>query len=210
MTLAKSSSGAALPSLPTMRLAEPMPATFMSMRAGPCAAAAASSAASTLAVSVMSQAWAVPPISAATCCARSMLRSSTATLAPRRASSRAVASPSPEAPPVTSAACASIFMCQSSTRGDGVGQGAAVQGLHGGVAVLEHGALVDRALVRDLALVDGGRLGHEHGAGDAVGAARGVQRELVQNVLEMRLHGVVGQHLGHGGVGRQPGQLAHG
>ena len=43
-----------------------MPAMFIRMRAGPCAAAALSSAASTLSVSVMSQAQATPPISAAT------------------------------------------------------------------------------------------------------------------------------------------------
>eukprot|EP01034_Spumella_vulgaris_P033642 gene33642-41507_t len=48
---------------------------------------------------------ATPPISAATRSALVMLRSSTVTLAPRRASSRAVASPKPEPPPVTNAAC---------------------------------------------------------------------------------------------------------
>ncbi|MDT4874236.1 hypothetical protein FQZ97_1095240 [compost metagenome] len=110
ITRAKSSSGAALPSLPTMRLAVPMPAMFIRMRAGPWAAAALAMAAVTLSVLVMSQAQATPPISAATFSACAVLTSSTATLAPWRASSRATASPRPEAPPVTSAACPWMFM----------------------------------------------------------------------------------------------------
>ena len=48
-----------------------------------------------------------------------------------------------------------------------------VQGRHGVGAVGEHGALVDRALVGDLALVDGGRLRQQAQARDAVGAAGG-------------------------------------
>jgi hypothetical protein len=63
-----------------------------------------------LSVDVMSQAMPRPPNSAATAFAPSPLRSSTVTFAPRRASSRAVSAPSPEAPPVTSATCPSIFM----------------------------------------------------------------------------------------------------
>src|SRR3712207_9392244 len=101
----------------------------------------------------MSPRQATPPMSAATFCASSRFTSSTATLAPRRASSRAVASPRPEAPPVTSAACPSIFMRGLLGGGSGCRlqrerQGVVVEGLHQPVAVLEHGALVDRALVR--------------------------------------------------------------
>src|SRR4051794_15607989 len=46
----------------------------------------------------------MPPISPATCSPFCASRSNTVTLAPRRASSRAVASPSPDAAPVTTAA----------------------------------------------------------------------------------------------------------
>jgi hypothetical protein len=60
MMRAKSSSGAALPSLPITRLAAPMPAMWARMRAGPCAAAACSMAACRLAPSVMSHAQATP------------------------------------------------------------------------------------------------------------------------------------------------------
>ena len=88
----------------------PMPAMFIRMRAGPWAAVALSSAAVTLSVLVMSHWQATPLMSAATFSASAMFTSSTATLAPRRASSRAVASPRPDAPPVTSAACPWMFM----------------------------------------------------------------------------------------------------
>ena len=64
----------------------------------------------TLSALVTSHCSAMPPISPATRRALSRLTSSTATLAPRRASSRAVASPRPEPPPVTSAACPWMFM----------------------------------------------------------------------------------------------------
>jgi hypothetical protein len=110
ITRAKSSSGAALPSFCTTRFAEPMPAMFMQMRAGPCLSAAFAIAAATLWAFVMSHWQAMPPISPATFCAASALTSSTATFTPSRASSRAVASPSPDAPPVTSAAFPSIFI----------------------------------------------------------------------------------------------------
>src|ERR687892_1322474 len=62
-----------------------------------------STAACTCASLVTSVAANAPPISAASEAPRSSFRSATVTRAPRAASSRAVASPSPEAPPATSA-----------------------------------------------------------------------------------------------------------
>ena len=69
-----------------------------------------------------------------------------------------------------------------------------MQGLDQRIAVLEHGALVDRALVGDLALVDGRRLVHQVQAGDAVGAARGVPRELVQSQVYLSMQDVSDPH----------------
>src|SRR5450830_315592 len=106
----KSSSGIAWPSLPTRRLAPPMPAQLTRMRAGPWAARAAASAASTLAVSVMSQAAAWAP---------TRLTSRMLTRAPSWASWRTTSAPSPEAPPVTSAACPCNCMVVSLLVGSG-------------------------------------------------------------------------------------------
>src|SRR5690242_17811572 len=74
------------------------------MRSWPCAARALSNAAFTFSSDVTSTSQNIPPISLATCSPRPASRSNTATFAPRRASSRAVASPSPDAAPVTTAA----------------------------------------------------------------------------------------------------------
>ena len=99
-----------------------MPAMFMSMRAVPWAAAAASSAATRLAESVMSAMSAMsavqarPPMSPATRSALAVLTSITVTRAPRLASSRATASPGPEPPPVTMALCPWMFMLFLSNR----------------------------------------------------------------------------------------------
>ena len=96
-----------------------MPAMFMTMPAVPWAAAAASSAATRLAESVMSVMSAVqarPPMSPATRSALAVLTSITVTRAPRLASSRATASPSPEPPPVTMALCPWMFMLFLSDR----------------------------------------------------------------------------------------------
>jgi hypothetical protein len=91
----------------TTRLAVPMPAMFITMRGAlPKAASAASSAAV--------HAGTVGHVAGAGRCRRSRrpraarrrwFTSSTATFAPWRANSRAVASPRPEPPPVTSATC---------------------------------------------------------------------------------------------------------
>jgi hypothetical protein len=53
-----------------------------------------------------------------------------------------------------------------------------VEGLHQRVAVLQHGALVDGALVGDFALVDGGRLVQQVQPGDAGGAAGGLRASV--------------------------------
>ncbi len=78
-----------------------------------------------------------------------------------------------------------------------------VQGLHQRVAVFQHSALVDRAFVGHLAFVDGGWLSEQQHARDAVGAAGGVGRELVQHGLEMRQYFWVRQHLGQRRIGGQ-------
>jgi len=103
ITLSKSASGIG-PSRPITRLATPIPAQFISTRAGPWALDAVMTAASAEAASETSQTTAIPPISAATLSASLALRSHTATLAPWAASLRAVAAPNPDAPPVTMAA----------------------------------------------------------------------------------------------------------
>ena len=78
----------------------PMPAQLTSDFSGPISMAA-STAAMTFSVLVTSV-WAKrPPISLASAVPLSSWRSATTTRTPRSASSRAVASPSPEAPPVT-------------------------------------------------------------------------------------------------------------
>src|SRR5215470_1609088 len=111
MTCANSASGIG-PSRPTMRLAGPMPAQLMRMRAAPCLPRASASAAAAPSALVTSQRTAMPPILSATARAPSRLTSRQATLTPERARSAAVAAPSPEAPPVTIAACP--FMSMSS------------------------------------------------------------------------------------------------
>src|SRR5579885_1085694 len=143
-----------------MRLAGPTPAQLTRMRAGPCASAAFFTAASPLAPSATSQAIATPLMSLAISAAAFSLMSRTATRAPAAASARAVAAPSPDPPPVTIAACplmsitpslcraagASVRQCDSYRR-----QRRRVQRLDQRGAVLQHGALVDRALVGRLA-----------------------------------------------------------
>ena len=85
MTFSNSASGIG-PSRPTMRLAGPMPAQLIRMRAGPCLSRASLSAASALSELVTSQRMAMPPIFPATALAPSRLMSRQATLAPAWAS----------------------------------------------------------------------------------------------------------------------------
>jgi hypothetical protein len=74
-------------------------------------------------------------------------------------------------------------------------QAAVVQRLHQIVAVLEHGALVDGALVGDFALVDGRRLGHH--VQRAMRLALPVVRLPVRPPrAESALHRRAGHHLG--------------
>src|SRR6266849_5072625 len=113
MTRSKSASGIG-PSRPTMRLAGPTPAQLIKMRAAPCLSRACARAAAACSAWVTSHCSASPPIFSATARAPSRLTSSTATLAPARASSLAVAAPRPEAPPVTTAACPLMSMVSSS------------------------------------------------------------------------------------------------
>src|SRR5690606_23107445 len=86
------------------------PAQLTRMRASPSFAATSSKAALPLSSLDTSHFTAMPPISAATACARSMPMSKRATFAPLAASARAVASPRPEPPPVTIATCPAGFM----------------------------------------------------------------------------------------------------
>src|ERR671919_3013625 len=90
---------AAGPSFFTVLSAHPIPAQDTASRSP----STDSTAACTCASSVTSAAMNAPPISAASGAPRSSFRSATVTRAPRAASSRAVASPSPEAPPASSA-----------------------------------------------------------------------------------------------------------
>src|SRR6185312_5519185 len=144
------------PSLPITRLATPIPAQFTSTRAGPWVAAASAMAASAEAASETSQ------ISAATVSASLALRSQTATLAPCAASRRAVAAPNPDAPPVTMAAWSFNCMVLSLTnfcsnlleRDHLRRRRGRINLLDQCAAIFQHRALVDRALVGDLAAID--------------------------------------------------------
>ncbi len=83
-----------------VRIAPPIPAQFTRTRSGP-SSLAASIAAITSSVLVTSAWTKTPPTSLATASPLASFMSSTTTRAPRSASRRAVASPSPDAPPVT-------------------------------------------------------------------------------------------------------------
>ena len=87
------------------------------------------------------------------------------------------------------------------TRFEDVGSGAVVQRLDQGRAVLQHRALVDRALVGDLALVDRGRLGASGAAGRRGWRCRWrLSARSFDDLLEMRLHRRAFQHLLQRGV----------
>ena len=90
-----------MPSRPTVRDAQPMPAQLIAARSGAPVATAASTAAWTDASSDTSVRAKWPPISSAICLPRSSFRSATSTVAPAAARTRAVASPRPLAPPET-------------------------------------------------------------------------------------------------------------
>src|SRR5579863_10245564 len=93
-----------VPSRPTVRAAQPMPAQLTATRSGIPVPAAASTAAWTEASSATSVRANTPPVSLATRLPPSSFRSAMTTVAPAAASARAVASPSPLAPPETIAA----------------------------------------------------------------------------------------------------------
>src|SRR5215213_3691048 len=98
-----------------MRPARPRPALLTRIRRGP-SSDAASTAAFTCSSSATSALANTPPISAASFSPGASCRSSTTTLAPRCARSRAVASPRPDAPPVTIADAPVMSMRHSSVR----------------------------------------------------------------------------------------------
>src|SRR5438067_5046943 len=108
------------PRLLTVRSAQPIPAQFTVRRISPRASTAPATAASTSSSSVTSQrkATAASPSSRASSFARSSWRSAIATRAPRSASARAVASPSPDAPPATNAPIPSIRIAAEPMRTD--------------------------------------------------------------------------------------------
>src|SRR5215218_8997040 len=97
---------AAGPSRPTVRSAQPIPAQETASRRPP----AASTAAWTCSSSVTSVLTKAASSSEARAAPRSSFRSASVTRAPRAVSSRAVASPRPEAPPATSAPIRSSCM----------------------------------------------------------------------------------------------------
>src|SRR5262249_2930491 len=109
ITRSKSPSGIG-PSRPTIRLARPMPAQLMRMRAAPCLARASETALAAASASLTSHLTASAPIFAAPSFIAFSLTSRSVTLAPCLASTAAVAAPRPEPPPVTSAACPLGFM----------------------------------------------------------------------------------------------------
>src|SRR5947209_6160270 len=192
------------PSRPTTRLATPMPAQFTSTRAGPCAFAAAITAASPDAASATSQVTATPPISLASSSPNLALRSSTATFAPCAASFRAVAAPNPDAPPVTMAAWP--FSCMTSSwyqffskRNDLWWRRRRVELLDQARAMFQHRALVDRALVGDLAFVNRQRRIEQHRAGDARRRTGGSGGKCLQPL---------GKFAAHDGIGRRRRKIA--
>src|SRR3990167_7722169 len=140
--------------------------------------------------------------------------SSTATFAPSLASSRAVASPNPDAAPETSAVCPWICMSFSwaeahSGRGfDDEREGVIVQPLDQGVAVFQDSPLVQRALVGDLALPGGRWLHHKECAGYAACTACRLSRQLIHNSLNALAHRCALNHIGPRGIRRQVGHLA--
>ena len=75
--------------------------------------------------------------------------------------------------------------------------------------MLQHGALVDRALVGDLAQVDGRGGRQQAQPRHAGGAARGSFRQGVHNRLEMGQHGRARQHVGQRRVRSQTSQTPH-
>src|SRR5919109_651255 len=97
---------AAGPSLPTVRSAQPIPAQETASLSPPAASTAALTC-SSLVTSALTKAASSSDASAAP---RSSFRSAIVTRAPRATSSRAVASPRPEAPPATSAPTPSSCM----------------------------------------------------------------------------------------------------
>src|SRR3984893_9264810 len=110
MTLRKDARSCGVPSRPTVRDAQPIPAQFTTTRSGASWATAASTAAATDPSSDTSVFTNRPPNSAATafpCCS---FRSATTTVAPALASARAAASPRPLAPPEMIAAVPFSFM----------------------------------------------------------------------------------------------------
>lgn len=98
-----------VPSLPTVRCDQPMPAEFTNTRSGPMSLAI-STALMMSSVLVTSTLQNAPPISSASALPLSSCKSATKTLAPLAASIRAAAAPMPEAPPVTIALTPLISM----------------------------------------------------------------------------------------------------
>ena len=64
-----------------------------------------------------------------------------------------------------------------------------MQSGHSVCTVRQHSALVDRTFVCDLALVNGGGLGQQAHARNAVGAASGCFGQLIEDLLKLRQHG---------------------
>src|ERR1022692_2948039 len=110
MTLRKIARSCGVPSRPTVRAAQPIPAQFTATRSGGPSATAASTAAWTGPSFTTSVRMKRPPMAVASAVPRCSLRSATSTAAPAAASSRAVASPRPLAPPETIAAVPFSFM----------------------------------------------------------------------------------------------------
>src|SRR6266545_2263082 len=116
MTLRYDARSCGVPSRPTVRAAQPMPAQLTTVRSGAPVPAAASTAAVTESSSATSVFTNRPPVSAATAWPSSSLRSATTAVAPAAARRRATAAPSPLAPPEMIAAVSFSFMAGSILR----------------------------------------------------------------------------------------------
>ena len=119
MTFRYDARSCGVPSRPTVRAAQPIPAQLTTVRSGAPVATAASTAAVTESSSTTSVFTNRPPVSAATALPCSSLRSATTGVTPAAASLRATAAPSPLAPPEMIAAVPLSFMAGSILRGPG-------------------------------------------------------------------------------------------
>src|SRR5579875_1770485 len=192
-TMRKRSSGKT-PSLPSTRIALPVPAQLTTMRSGPSDSAISRAAAT--AFSSVTSAGAERARSPSSRTTSSPLRSSTTTWAPASSSRLVVARPRPDAPPVTSATASLISTRASFPPADGWADLLVGWGLY---PVAEDGFGVGSRLPRRSRLV-GDRAGKPRGRPrlqPAVGLVEGV----ALGDMRLGLHLAERQHRCHAGIG---------